>query len=173
MLTAKPSSSEDWPVVSRIGVLQVRRFRQMTQGRALLPGPVVRSAVGVLLRQGERGGEQPRFLAGELQVGRAAARIPAPPLRGTRVIPGYTRDVKTAISVPDEIFVRAAAQAAELGISRSEFFARAARRYLDELAAQSLTVQIDQALQAAGDDDSGAAAAAAARRLLGAGDDHW
>ena len=91
----------------------------------------------------------------------------------TPVIPGYTQGMKTAISVPDEIFEQAAGQAAELGISRSEFFARAARRYLDELAAQSLTRQIDQALLAAGDDDSGAAAAAAGRGLLGAGDDDW
>jgi metal-responsive CopG/Arc/MetJ family transcriptional regulator len=81
--------------------------------------------------------------------------------------------VKTAISVPDEIFEQAADQAAELGISRSEFFARAARRYLDELAVQSLTRQIDQALQTVGDDDSGAAAAAAGRRLLEAGNDDW
>lgn len=81
--------------------------------------------------------------------------------------------MKTAISVPDEIFEQAARQAAELGISRSEFFARAARRYLDELAAKSLTHQIDQALLAAGDDDSGVAAAIAGRGRLGAGDDDW
>jgi metal-responsive CopG/Arc/MetJ family transcriptional regulator len=82
--------------------------------------------------------------------------------------------MKTAISVPDEIFQRVAGQAAELGISRSEFFARAALRYLDELAAQSLTSQIDQALQAAGDDDSATAAASASRRLLlAAGNDDW
>jgi metal-responsive CopG/Arc/MetJ family transcriptional regulator len=80
--------------------------------------------------------------------------------------------MKTAISVPDEIFEQAAGQAAELGISRSEFFARAARRYLDELAAQSLTSQINQALQAAGDDDTGAEAATAGRRLL-TSDDDW
>jgi metal-responsive CopG/Arc/MetJ family transcriptional regulator len=81
--------------------------------------------------------------------------------------------MKTAISVPDEIFDQATGQAAELGISRSEFFARAARRYLDELAAQSLTSQIDEALATAGDDDSAAAAAGAGRRLLAAGDDGW
>jgi hypothetical protein len=39
------------------------------------------------------------------------------------------------------------------------------RRYLDDLAAQSLTSQIDQALLAAGNDDSGTTAAAAGRRL--------
>ena len=81
--------------------------------------------------------------------------------------------MKTAISVPDEIFEQAAGQAAELGISRSEFFARAARRYLDELAVQSLTSQINQALQAAGNDGTGADAVAAGRRLLAAGDDDW
>jgi antitoxin MazE6 len=96
-----------------------------------------------------------------------------PPLQETLVIPGYTQGMKTAISVPDEIFEQAVGQAAELGISRSEFFARAARRYLDELSAQSLTGQIDQALRAAGDDDSGPAAVAAGRRLLATGDDDW
>jgi metal-responsive CopG/Arc/MetJ family transcriptional regulator len=80
--------------------------------------------------------------------------------------------MKTAISVPDEIFEQATGQAAELGISRSEFFARAARKYLDELAAQSLTSQIDQALETT-EDDSSAAAAAAGRRLLATGDDSW
>jgi metal-responsive CopG/Arc/MetJ family transcriptional regulator len=81
--------------------------------------------------------------------------------------------VKTAISVPDEVYEQATGRAAELGISRSEFFARAARRYLNELAAQSLTRQIDEALSAAADDDSGAAAAAAGRHRLAAEDDDW
>ena len=62
--------------------------------------------------------------------------------------------MKTAISVPDEI-------------------ARAARKYLDELAAQSLTSQIDQALLAAGDDDSGAAATGASHRLLADENGDW
>jgi metal-responsive CopG/Arc/MetJ family transcriptional regulator len=81
--------------------------------------------------------------------------------------------VKTAISVPDEIFQQAAGQAAHLGISRSEFFARAARRYLDELAAESLTGQIDQALETVAQDDSGRIAVEAGRRRLAAGDDDW
>ena len=87
------------------------------------------------------------------------------------VIPGYTNDVKTAISLPDDTYEQATRQAAELGISRSEFFARAARSYLDQLAAHSLTVQINEALQKT-EDDSNAAAAAAGRRYL-AGQDDW
>lgn len=79
--------------------------------------------------------------------------------------------MKTAISVPDETFDRATRQAAALGISRSEFFSRAARRYLDELTSRSVTEQVNQALEAAGDDDSGAVAARAGRRHLAARDE--
>jgi metal-responsive CopG/Arc/MetJ family transcriptional regulator len=79
--------------------------------------------------------------------------------------------MKTAISLPDETYEQATRQAAELGISRSEFMARAARSYLDQLAAHSLTQQIDEALQAT-QDDSSAAAATAGRRFL-AGQDDW
>jgi metal-responsive CopG/Arc/MetJ family transcriptional regulator len=91
------------------------------------------------------------------------------------VIPGYTGNVKTAISLPDDTYEQATRQAAELGISRSEFFARAARSYLDELASHSLTQQINEALQTAADDDSNAAnaAAAAAGRSHLAGQDDW
>ncbi len=73
--------------------------------------------------------------------------------------------------MPDETFEQATKQAAELGISRSEFFARAARRYLDELASRSLTEQVNAALKAASDDDSATAAAQAGRTRLGAGDE--
>jgi len=90
----------------------------------------------------------------------------------TTVIPGYTDVVKTAISLPDDTYEQATKQAEELGISRSEFFARAARSYLDQLASHSLTQQIDEALQNAVNDDSNAAAAGAGRRYL-AGQDGW
>jgi metal-responsive CopG/Arc/MetJ family transcriptional regulator len=56
--------------------------------------------------------------------------------------------VKTAISIPDETFDRVEKHAAELGISRSEFFARAARRYVDELEGESITAQINAAIDA-------------------------
>lgn len=89
------------------------------------------------------------------------------------VIPGYTQYMKTAISVPDEIFNQVGSRAAELGISRSEFFTRAVRQYLDQLANASLTQQIDAAIDAAGADDSGRAAATAGRTFLAAVEDEW
>jgi antitoxin MazE6 len=79
--------------------------------------------------------------------------------------------VKTAISLPDDTYEQATRQAAELGISRSEFFTRAARSYLDQLAAHSLTQQINETLNTT-EDDSNAAAAAVGRHYL-AGRDDW
>lgn len=80
--------------------------------------------------------------------------------------------MKTAISVPDDTFNEATERAQELGMSRSEFFSRAARRYLDDLAQESLTGQINRAIELAGyDDDASDVAAAAGRRRLSAEDD--
>ncbi len=62
------------------------------------------------------------------------------------VISSYTEAMKTAISVPDETFEKASRRAHELGVSRSEFFSRAAARYVDELDAGSITEQINQAV---------------------------
>jgi hypothetical protein len=90
------------------------------------------------------------------------------------VIPGYTGEVKTAISVPDDTYERASKRARELGMSRSEFFSRAAARYLDELDSESVTQQIDRALSASVDTDGSANDAVnVGRRLLANGSDDW
>ncbi len=90
---------------------------------------------------------------------------------GSGVIPGHTRKMKTAISIPDDTFNEAERYAAELGISRSEFFTTAARHYIQELDAQSLTARINAALALAGSDESSQAAVRAGRRVLADGDD--
>lgn len=82
--------------------------------------------------------------------------------------------MKTAISVPDETYHRASRRAGDLGMSRSEFFVRAAQRYLDELDAQSLTNQIDDALTRLDEpDDATENAVALGRNLLAGTDDEW
>lgn len=58
--------------------------------------------------------------------------------------------MKTAISVPDETFQRVERRAAELGVSRSQFYATAAARYLEDLERTSLTAKINEALELAG-----------------------
>lgn len=88
----------------------------------------------------------------------------------TSVIPIHTATVKVAISVPDPLCSAVDETAARLGISRSEFFATAARRYLDEIARTSLTTSVDEAVVAIGqggkDPSEQAWSRKAARRTL-------
>ncbi len=78
--------------------------------------------------------------------------------------------MKTAISVPDDIFADATKRASELGISRSEFFSTAVRRYLDELSRKSLTEQINRVLDLPDyDDEASVVAVEAGRRRLSDG----
>lgn len=57
--------------------------------------------------------------------------------------------MKTAIAVPDSVFERVERKVKDLGVSRSEFFSRAAANYLDELDRIGLTARIDAAVAAA------------------------
>ena len=82
--------------------------------------------------------------------------------------------MKTAISIPDDTFKRASHRAQALGMSRSEFFSRAASHYLDELDAVSVTQQINVAvLDLEDQDDSTAAAVAIGRAVTESGSGDW
>ena len=80
--------------------------------------------------------------------------------------------VKTAISVPDETFERVERRAAELGVSRSQFYATAAARYLHDLERSSLTAKINEALELAGEDVDESVVTSYSRQRLAA-DDAW
>jgi metal-responsive CopG/Arc/MetJ family transcriptional regulator len=54
--------------------------------------------------------------------------------------------MKVAISLPNETFARVEEAAKRLNLSRSEFFARAAERWLDDLDDEQTTEAIDRAL---------------------------
>lgn len=75
--------------------------------------------------------------------------------------------------MPDETFRRASERAAQLGMSRSEFFTRAAVDYLDHLDDESITQQVDAALTLSSDDGSARDAVRQGRHRLAAGDDEW
>lgn len=53
--------------------------------------------------------------------------------------------MKTAISIPETLNDSIDAFLARVDMSRSEFFQRAARLYLDRVAARSVTASLDQA----------------------------
>jgi len=81
--------------------------------------------------------------------------------------------VKTAISVPDETFRLATERAAQLGISRSELFSTAVRRYLDELDGSSLVSQIDAVAEIANEDESARSAVDSGHSLLAEETEGW
>jgi metal-responsive CopG/Arc/MetJ family transcriptional regulator len=70
--------------------------------------------------------------------------------------------VKAAISVPDDTFRRVDDAAKRLGVSRSEFFARAAERWLDSLDDDGTTDAINRAIAGLDPDHQFTEAAAAA-----------
>lgn len=70
--------------------------------------------------------------------------------------------MKTAISLPDDTYRRADEAAKRLGVSRSEFFARAAERWLDSLDDDGTTDAINRAIAEVEPDHEFTDAAAAA-----------
>jgi metal-responsive CopG/Arc/MetJ family transcriptional regulator len=51
--------------------------------------------------------------------------------------------MKTAISIPDDVFRLADIEATRVGVSRSEFYVRALRAYLDRIDESSITERLD------------------------------
>ncbi|HEX3434248.1 MAG TPA: hypothetical protein VHT25_09340 [Solirubrobacteraceae bacterium] len=70
--------------------------------------------------------------------------------------------MKTAISVPDDTFQRVEQAAKRLGVSRSEFYARAAQSWLEVLEDEDTTDAINQAIEGLPSDGDFTDAAAAA-----------
>lgn len=54
------------------------------------------------------------------------------------------RFMKTAISIPDEIFDEAERMAKRLGISRSELYAKAVRDFVDRLRRADITERLNE-----------------------------
>jgi metal-responsive CopG/Arc/MetJ family transcriptional regulator len=73
--------------------------------------------------------------------------------------------MKTAISLPDDLFEEADALAAKLGRSRSSLYARAVREYVARHSADSVTDAIDAVIADVGTDVD-AFTKEAARRVL-------
>ena len=97
----------------------------------------------------------------------AAARGPS--LRGTAApvaaIRGYTFGMKTAVSIPDEVFEKAERQAEREKRSRSEVYSAALREYVARHAPDEVTAAMNGAWDEVGSESDGFAAAAA-RRVL-------
>lgn len=78
--------------------------------------------------------------------------------------------MKTAISVPNATFERVERAASRLGVSRSQFYAQAAERWLDSLEDDGTTDAINSAISAHATDSAFTGAAAA---RLADDDERW
>jgi len=82
--------------------------------------------------------------------------------------------MKTAISLPDHAAERFDQVARRHGMTRSEFYRRAAEQYANELADADLTAQIDEAIDAVGQPgEDSAELRHAANDRLAEGWDEW
>lgn len=73
--------------------------------------------------------------------------------------------MKTAVSIPDEVFEKAERLARRTRKSRSEVFAAALREYVARHAPDEVTESINQVCDRVGDRDDGFATTAARRTL--------
>jgi hypothetical protein len=79
-------------------------------------------------------------------------------------ISGYTHGMKTAISIPDDVFADAEQLARELKKSRSRLYGDAVREYIARHSAESITATLDRVCD--GVSPGGGFARTAARRTL-------
>ena len=64
----------------------------------------------------------------------------------------YTTGMKTAVSIPDDIFEEAERLAAELKTSRSQLFSRALREFVARHASDRVTAAMNRAVDEVGTD---------------------
>jgi predicted transcriptional regulator len=92
----------------------------------------------------------------------------------TAVPTGYTSGVKTACSLPDELYHRAERLAQRLGRSRSALYADALAAYLDAAeGSDEVTAALDALYADADPTTARASGAAVGRRLIDSGKWDW
>jgi metal-responsive CopG/Arc/MetJ family transcriptional regulator len=78
---------------------------------------------------------------------------------------GYTLGMKTAISIPNDLFDEAERLARRTRRSRSRLFTDALREYLDRHAPDKVTAAMDQAMMEVGEEKDEFVSSVARRRL--------
>lgn len=84
--------------------------------------------------------------------------------------------MKTAISIPDELFESAEGLARRLNVSRSELYARALREYVEEHKGEGVTERLDEVYGAQEEEGATAVLDPVVARLQGSSlprDDGW
>ena len=135
---------------------------------ARTPEPDANRHPGYEARQPLRSGEEALEMPVVSNLNRA---VPAPFERlPRRVIPRYTLGMKTAISLPDEIFESADALAERLGLSRSELYATAVAEYLAKHRDEDVTSRLNDVFA---DEPSGVDPAIRSAQARSVGSAEW
>lgn len=96
----------------------------------------------------------------------AAARRLGPAGRlGSTPHGGYTEGMKTAVSIPDDLFEQAERLARRVGSTRSGLYSRAVREYVARHAPDEVTAAMDCVCDAVGEAPDGFTVAAARETL--------
>ena len=82
-----------------------------------------------------------------------------------RLLFGYTQGMKTAVSIPNELFEGAEHLARRTRRSRSRLYSDALREYITRHSPDKITQAMDQALAKIGDERDAFVASASRRRL--------
>ena len=85
--------------------------------------------------------------------------------RLTRCVGGYTKSMKTAVSIPDDVFAGAERLARRTKKSRSQLYSEAVRDYVARHAPEEVTEAMDRICAEMGSTADSFASAAAARVL--------
>ena len=81
--------------------------------------------------------------------------------------------MKTAVSVPDDVYEMAEVAARRLGLNRSQLYVEALVRYLSGLEADPVTDRLDELAEGLAKESPAHLSSSAARRLIDAGGWEW
>jgi predicted transcriptional regulator len=81
--------------------------------------------------------------------------------------------VKTAVSLPDDLFERAEEAAQRLGVNRSQLYARALTKYLQDIGPDPVTDRLNELAAEHAKERAAPESSAAARAVIDAGGWEW
>ncbi len=86
---------------------------------------------------------------------------------------GYTISVKTAVSLPDDLYDRAEQAAQQLGVNRSQLYARALTKYLQDIGPDPVTDRLNELAAEHAKERTAPESSAAARSMIDSGGWEW
>jgi len=81
--------------------------------------------------------------------------------------------VKTAVSLPDDLYLRAEQAARQLGMNRSQLYARALAKYLEDVGPDPVTERLNELADEHAKERTASESSAVARSMIDSGGWEW